>query len=103
MNDAEIARLHHEIKELQSLLAIIHPVMPRLKGYLLNRRDNFVTQLVDHNDEVTRGRIQELQSLIDLQETLERQISYRTAELNRVDDGTTGLTGLDAISGDFLQ
>jgi hypothetical protein len=103
MNDADISRLHHEINELQSLLTILYPAMPRLRFYLLSRRDSFVTQLVDHNDEVTRGRIQELQSLIDIQETLERQIAYRTAEINRADEGTTGLTGLDAISGDFLQ
>jgi hypothetical protein len=103
LNDADVSRLQHEINEIQSLLATIHPVMPRLKVYLLSRRDNFITQLVDHNDEVTRGRIQELQALIGLQEILERQITYRTAEINRADDSTTGLTGLDAISGDFLQ
>lgn len=103
MDDATASNLHEQLNELQKLLTQLHIVMPYLIPYLLSRRDNFVTRLVEKNDDVIRGRIQELQNFLDLPRVLASQIEYRTQEINRSEYDTTQPTGLDAINGSFLQ
>lgn len=103
MDDATASNLHEQLNELQNLLTQLHIVMPYLEPYLHVRRDSFITLLIDKNDDVIRGRIQELQDLLDLPQVLASQIAYKTQEINRSDDDTTQPTGLDAINGSFLQ
>lgn len=103
LNDFDLSKLQQEVNDLHSVLVALSSVMPKITPFLLRRRDGLITQLVDRNDDVLRGRIQEIQSFLDMPDILEKQISYRNAEIQRAEDGTTQLTGLDAIKGDFLQ
>jgi hypothetical protein len=103
LTDYDLSKISQEVNELHSVLVALNSVMPKITPFFLRRRDSLITQLVDRNDEVIRGRIQEIQSLLDMPAILERQIAFRNAELQRAEGGTTQLTGLDAIKGDFLQ
>ena len=103
INDSQLSNIHQEINDIRSLQTTLQPVMSRLIRYLLERRDHFLSQLVDHNDEILRGRLQEIQSMMDIQKTLEAQIQYRIQLIDSTDESTIHPTGLDAINGDFLQ
>lgn len=103
MDDATASNLHEQLNELQNLLTKLHIVMPYLEPYLHVRLDNFITLLVNKNDDVIRGRIQEVQDLLDLPQVLASKIAYKTQEINRSEDDTTQPYGLDAINGSLLQ
>ena len=103
MDDSQLSNLNREVNDIKSLQTTIYPVMPRLVKYLIERRDHFLSQLVDKNDEVLRGRIQEIQSMIDIQKTLEAPIQYRIRLIESAGERTTSHFGLDSLTGDFMQ
>lgn len=61
------------LAELMLLQGALSSVWPTLEKEFLKRKDLYLSRLVSFNDEGTRGRIKELNELLELPERLQRE------------------------------
>lgn len=100
MNDSEFATLSARHVQLQRLREGILPVFPLLKTNFEHDLSRLTASLIHANDDVTRGRIQQLLELLRMPEKLDEEIQNLDRILKQPDEATTQ-QGLDGLTGLF--
>ena len=98
MNDSDIAILSARLAQVQRLRDGILPVFNLLKTYYEHDVSKLTASLIHVNDEVTRGRIQQLLELLRLPQQLDDEIQDLHRILTQPDETTTQ-HGLDGLTG----
>lgn len=98
MNDSDIATLSARLAQVQRLRDGILPVFPLLKTHYDHDVSKLTASLIHANDEVTRGRIQQLLEFLRLPQQLDDEMQHLHRILTQPDEATTQ-QGLDGLSG----
>lgn len=98
MNDSDIALLSEKLANAQRLRDAILPVFPLLKPHYEALISKMTASLIIMNDEVTRGRIQQLLENLRLPQMLDEEIQSINRILTQPDEAITQ-HGLDGLSG----
>jgi hypothetical protein len=99
LNDSDIAMLSEKLSTLQRLKDGILPVFPLLKSHYETEMSRLTASLINFNDEVTRGRIQQLLDILRLPHKLDDEIQNIHRILSQSDDESTTQQGLDGLTG----
>lgn len=100
MNDSDIAMLSARYALLQRMRDGVLPVFPLLKTHFEHDVSRLTASLIHANDDVTRGRIQQLLELLRLPEKLDEEMQNLDRILKQPDEATTQ-QGLDGLTGLF--
>ena len=90
--------LSAKLAQIQRLRDSLLPAFPLLKDYYEQEVSRLTASLIIENDEVTRGRIQQLLEVLRLPQKLDSEMQ----DLNRIlthPDETTTQHGLDGLQG----
>lgn len=99
MNDSDIAMLSARLAQIQRLRDGILPIFPLLKTHFEHDVSKLTASLILVNDEVTRGRIQQLLEFLRLPQQLDDEMQHLHQILTQPDETTTqhGLDGLNGL------
>lgn len=100
MNDSDIAILSERLAQMQRLRDGILPVFQLLKTHYEHDVSKLTASLINANDEVTRGRIQQLLKFMCLPQELDDEMQDIHRILTQPDEATTQ-HGLDGLTGSF--
>lgn len=98
MNDHDISMLSAKLVQIQRLRDSILPAFPLLKDYYELEVSRLTASLILENDDVTRGRIQQLLEVLRLPHKLDDEIANLSRILTQPDEDTTQ-QGLDGLNG----
>lgn len=98
MNDSDMATLSARLAQIQRLRDSIIPAFPLLKSHFETEVSKLTASLILENDEITRGRIQQLLEFMRLPQQLDDELQYLHRILTQTDEATTQ-QGLDGLNG----